>query len=77
MRNKRTIDEDTGIMLGCVFPFFAMLFTAFFGYISHLFWVFDVMMSNDPVTMGEFFLSVVGTLMFPIGCVHGIYLWFM
>lgn len=74
-RNKLNSDVVTGI--GCIFPFVALVLTSIAGYVTHIFWVFDALMNDNGTTGGQFFLAIIGTLMPPIGCLHGFYLWFV
>lgn len=45
------------------------------GFITHCFWIFAMLM-NDTATDGRLLLALFGVLLPPIGCLHGVYLWF-
>lgn len=74
---KRNTQSDLFASIGCILPFVAIGISLVAGYLTHLFWVFETMMSDKGVTGGQFFLAVVGTLMPPAGFLHGVYLWFV
>ena len=46
------------------------------GWITHAIWWIRLLMNNEMDTFGEAVLAILGTVAFPIGCIHGIILWF-
>lgn len=45
-------------------------------WLTHAFWGIHILM-NDAYTTGTLVLAVLGVVMFPVGILHGYYLWFM
>lgn len=45
-------------------------------YITHLFWIISLLMSDVSVPAGKVIIAIVGLLVPPLGCVHGFWLWF-
>jgi len=46
------------------------------GWITHAIWWIRLLMNDEMDTIGEGFLALIGTIAFPIGCIHGVVLWF-
>lgn len=46
------------------------------GWITHVAWWVRLLMKGRMDTIGEGVLAILGTLVAPIGCIHGITLWF-
>ena len=51
----------------------AIIVIAVWGWVNNIIWVCD---QDLLVTNGELIVSIIGILIFPIGMVHGIWLWF-
>lgn len=45
-------------------------------WVTHIVWWITLAMNEDMDTMGELALAILGTLIFPIGVIHGYILWF-
>lgn len=51
--------------------------SAFAGFITHIFWIFNVLMGSPAlITGGKVAIMFLGILIPPIGVLHGWYLWF-
>lgn len=46
------------------------------GWVTHVMWWVTMAMSENPDTGGEITLAILGTLVAPIGVIHGWMLWF-
>lgn len=46
------------------------------GYVTHLWWIISLLMAGDAIAGGKIVLAVLGVIFFPLGCLHGVYLWF-
>lgn len=66
--SKLTLEDKAGI--GCFFTMVVMVFA----WITHIFWVFSVLMS-ETYTTGMLVLAVIGAVIPPVGMLHGVYLW--
>lgn len=56
-----------------LFAMWAVIVIAVWGWINNIVWVFD----QEPlITNGETIVSLIGIVVFPVGMVHGIWLWF-
>jgi hypothetical protein len=56
--------------------FFALFGTAVAGWITHIWWIFSILMANAPLHAGRVLLAFFGVFIPPIGALHGVYLWF-
>lgn len=46
------------------------------GWVTHAVWWIGLLMNDEMDTIGEGVLAILGTIVLPIGCIHGITLWF-
>ena len=46
------------------------------GWITHVVWWVMLLMNNEMNTIGQGVLAILGTIVAPIGMIHGIILWF-
>lgn len=60
------------IMLGII----AFALTGVAAFVRHCWWTLGLLMSDAPLTAGKAVLAVLGILMPPLGCLHGVWLWF-
>lgn len=54
----------------------SLWFTAAAAYLTHLVWAVSTLMSEHAATAGQIVLSIAGTLLPPLGLLHGVVLWF-
>lgn len=75
---KTSIDIDAegwivGLSISAVIAFVCSLFAA---WVTHVVWVIKILAGSAGVTFGQFLLGVLGTLIPPIGMIHGFIIWF-
>jgi len=63
------------VLIGIITTTVAIL-ALLIGYITHIVWWVKLMMDNQLDTIQESTLAILGTLVAPIGAIHGIILWF-
>ena len=64
------------IVIGFVFCGFALMFTSFAAFITHLWWVITYALPNlSTISAGEAILCFAG-LFPPLGAIHGFVIWF-
>lgn len=56
--------------------FALFVFTAIGAYVTHLIWAFKVLTSEASAPVNQVVLSVFGTVLPPLGAIHGFTLWF-
>ena len=62
--------------LGLVVFSIAIALLAFAAWITHVVWVIGKLAGDAGITFGQVALAVLGTLVPPIGVLHGIMIWF-
>ena len=67
--------EDVGMfgLIGAGISFFVGCTAAF---LTHLWWIIHLLMSVDAIPGGKVVLAFFGVFFLPLGCLHGVYLWF-
>ncbi len=54
----------------------ALIMAPVAAYIAHVVWWINLCMTAQMDTAGEITLAILGTVIFPIGMIHGFILWF-
>jgi hypothetical protein len=67
--------EDVGISVLALAPIAAVI-AGVASYVTHLWWIISLLMVGDVIAGGKIVLAVLGVIFFPLGCLHGVYLWF-
>lgn len=44
-------------------------------YLTHIFWVFGLAMSEASINAMQVVVAIFGTIIPPLGLIHGFYLW--
>ncbi len=58
------------------FSILGFIFTMICAFINHIIWTISILMNNDPLTVKQGVIMVIGILAPPLGAIHGVYLWF-
>jgi hypothetical protein len=66
-------NSDGSIILGVLLFWGSIVVTLIAGWINNIIWLFHI---DKFSWSGEQIISIIGTFLFPIGSIHGIYLWF-
>lgn len=65
--------DDLGLAgaIGC----FGFLITMIGAWATHVIWIIDKLQSDAGTTAGQMLLGILGSVIFPVGCIHGVMLW--
>jgi len=67
--------KDLILTITGIIAYVLMIAVPFFAWVTHVAWWISLLMDEKLDTWGEAVLAIVGTLFFPIGCIHGVILW--
>lgn len=70
------MDKDDVIAGFCLIGLVSVIIAPIAAWLTHVVWWISLAMNEDLDTLGEFALALIGTLVFPIGIIHGFILWF-
>lgn len=66
--------DPTSAALG--FGCFGCCLGMFGAWATHIVWIIGVLASSVGATAGQIILGILGSILFPIGIIHGIMIWF-
>lgn len=70
------IDAETVGVTAMIATIGGVIIGAIAGFITHLWWLISMLMAGNSVPAGHVVIAIFGTLIPPLGCLHGVWIWF-
>lgn len=73
---RSSIDFEGAMIGGSVAAAISFVVAAAAAFVTHVMWIFSILMNDSAVSTGKAIIAILGVVFPPIGCMHGVWLWF-